>query len=132
MEQTIDKRKIGDYYLTDEANNLIDAITAGMNVKGFAFAGAGKSTLLRGVEKYHVGKKGLYICYNKSLEREARKLFKGHNVDISTGHAFALNSFPKEIKSAFLKKVQVRLSSKDVHTYTSMSDEDDIYNDLEL
>jgi hypothetical protein len=32
MEQTIDKRKIGDYYLTDEANNLIDAITAGMNV----------------------------------------------------------------------------------------------------
>ncbi|MFA0393459.1 DUF87 domain-containing protein [Vibrio sp. 10N.222.54.A1] len=132
MELTIDKRTIGDYELTDEANNLIDAITAGMNVKGFAFAGAGKSTLLRGVEKYHVGKKGLYICYNKSLEREARKLFKGHSVDISTGHAFALNSFPKEIKSAFLKKVQVRLSSKDVHTYTSMSSEDNIYTDLDL
>ena len=132
MELTINKRTIGDYELTEEANNLLDAIVAGLSVKGFAYAGAGKSTLLRGVEKYHTGKRGLYICYNKSLEMEARKLFKGHSVDISTGHAFAKNSFPKEIQSAFMEKVKTKLSSKDIHTYTSINSDDEIYQHLDL
>jgi hypothetical protein len=132
MDITIEKRTIGEYELTEEANNLIDAILAGLNVKGFAYAGAGKSTLLRAVEKYHTGKKGLYICYNKSLEMEARKLFRGHNVDISTGHAFAKNSFPKEVQSTLMEKTKTKLTAKDVHTYTSLNSEDEIYQHLEL
>ena len=72
-------------------NNIIDAVLANENVKGSAYAGSGKSTLLRAIEKYHIGKNGLYICYNKSLEREARKLFTGQNVHIATSHSFALN-----------------------------------------
>jgi hypothetical protein len=57
---------------------------------------------LRAVEKYHKDKKGLYICRDKSLEMEARDLFSGHNVDIYTSHAFALNALDKEVKMGFM------------------------------
>jgi hypothetical protein len=131
MDIIEEARTIGEYKLTNEANNLLDAIIAGISVKGYAYAGAGKSTLLRAVEKYHAGK-GLYLCYNRSLEKEARKLFKGHNVHIYTGHAFALRSFSAEVKSSFLNKVNKKLSAKDVHEYTSLNVEDELYNQMAM
>ncbi|MEZ9922390.1 ATP-dependent helicase, partial [Vibrio breoganii] len=90
---TTKEKTIGKHKLTLEMDDFIDAVVSGENVKAYAYAGSGKSTLLRAVEKYHVGKTGLYICYNKSLEQEARKLFSGHHVNIATSHSFALNSF---------------------------------------
>lgn len=128
----ISERTIGEHPLTEEMNNIIDAVLAGENVKGYAFAGAGKSTLLRAVEKYHKGKKGLYICYNKSLEMEARKLFKGNNVDIATSHSFALNSFTPEVKKAFMEKVNKKLTELEVLTYTTIDVESAEYEVLNL
>lgn len=131
MDIIEERRTIGEHELTNEANNLLDAITAGISVKGYAYAGAGKSTLLRAVEKYHVGN-GLYLCYNRSLEKEARKLFKGHNVHIYTGHAFALRSFSAEVKNAFLKRVNTKLSAKDIHEYTALNIEDELYQQMSM
>lgn len=125
-------RTIGSHELTDEMNNIIDAIIAGENVKGFAFAGGGKSSLLRASEKYHIGKLGLYICYNKSLEQEARTLFKGNNVHIATSHAFALNAFDKETKSRFMEKVNLKQTRSTVAKYSGLGVEHEYYSLLEL
>jgi len=86
---------VGEHKLTDEMNLVIDAVINGDNIKGEAFAGAGKSSTLRAIEKYHTNKQGLYICFNKTLENDARSLFKGNNIHISTAHAIALNSNSK-------------------------------------
>ncbi|NGZ66581.1 DUF87 domain-containing protein [Vibrio aestuarianus subsp. cardii] len=132
METRSSQRTIGEYNLTPQMDDIIDAVQAGDNIKGFAFAGAGKSTLLRAIEKYHSKKKGLYICYNKSLEREARKLFKGHTVDIATGHSFALNSFEPDVRDGYLRKVGLKLSLQAVHEYANINTEDPEYKMLEL
>lgn len=110
MEET--ERIVGSYPLTPEMNNFIDAVTAGLDVKGEAYAGTGKSSTLRAVEKYHKGKKGLYICFNKTLEQDARRLFKGNTVDIATAHSFALNSFSPTAKKHFLSRVNEKLYLK--------------------
>lgn len=132
MEIKSSERTIGEHKLTPEMNDIIDAVQAGDNVKGFAYAGAGKSTLLRAIEKYHSRKRGLYICYNKSLEREARKLFKGHKVDIATGHSFALNSFEPEVREGYLRKVGLKLNAQLIHEYANINPEDEEYKLLEL
>ncbi|WP_175422503.1 3'-5' exonuclease [Vibrio scophthalmi] len=103
-------RTIGKHNLTPEMNAIIDRVLLGHSLKGEAFSGTGKSTLLRAVEKYHVGKKGLYICYNKPLEMEARKLFGGQDVEIATSHSFALNSFEMDVRNAFLAKVKTKMN----------------------
>lgn len=95
------ERSIGKHKLTEEMNNIVDAFEAGENIKGFAFAGGGKSTLLRAMEKYGKQKRGLYLCYNKSLEQDARTLFVGTYVHIYTSHSFSLSSFEPEVKRAF-------------------------------
>ncbi|ELJ8546031.1 TPA: hypothetical protein ACGGR5_003743 [Vibrio cholerae] len=132
MEIKSSERTIGEHNLTPEMNDIIDAVQAGDNVKGFAYAGAGKSTLLRAIEKYHSRKRGLYICYNKSLEREARKLFKGHKVDIATGHSFALNSFEPEVREGYLRKVGLKLNAQLIHEYANINPEDEEYKLLDL
>ncbi|GAD91275.1 hypothetical protein VHA01S_080_00150 [Vibrio halioticoli NBRC 102217] len=118
---TTKERTIGKHNLTPEMNDFIEAVISGENVKAYAYAGSGKSTVLRAVEKYHTGKTGLYICYNKSLEQEARKLFSGHNVHIYTSHSFALNSFPVQDKNNFIKKVGVKHSQSTVIKYSELS-----------
>ncbi|WP_413694441.1 hypothetical protein [Psychromonas sp. KJ10-2] len=60
MENTKTTRELNGFYLTIECNNFIDAVLAGDDVIGEAFAGTGKSTSLLAVEKYHTNKKGLY------------------------------------------------------------------------
>ncbi len=100
------KRKIDGHELTSQMNNLIDAVLADENVKGSAIAGGGKTTLLKAIPKYHDGKKGLYICLNKSLEEEAREKFKGTGVDVYTSHAFALNQFPKDIRDRYQTRIK--------------------------
>ncbi|ELA9367432.1 DUF87 domain-containing protein [Vibrio parahaemolyticus] len=132
METRSSQRTIGPHNLTPQMDDIIDAVQAGDNVKGFAYAGGGKSTLLRAIEKYQPRKKGLYICYNKSLEREARKLFKGHNVDIATGHSFALNSFEPSTRDGYLRKVGLKLSPEAVRKYANINIEDPEYKLLGL
>ncbi|MFA0155685.1 UvrD-helicase domain-containing protein [Vibrio sp. 10N.261.46.A3] len=117
-------RSIGEHQLTSEMNAIVDSVLAGDSVKGFAFAGSGKSTLLRAVEKYHKDKRGLYLCYNKSLEMEARKLFNGHSVDIATSHSLALNSFTSEESERFIAKTQAKMNKFEFQRYTSSIEPD--------
>ena len=116
--QTQNIRTIGEHALTSEMNVIVDRVLDDKSVKGFAFAGSGKSTLLRAIEKYHINKKGLYICYNKSLEMEARKLFKGQSVEIATSHSFALNHFDKSVSESFISKTQIKLNQSLFCQYT--------------
>ncbi|WP_221073251.1 3'-5' exonuclease [Vibrio alfacsensis] len=125
-------RTIGEHELTDEMNALMDAIEAGEDVKGFAFAGAGKSTFLRAVEKYQTNKMGIYLCYNKSLEREARGLFVGTNVHIYTSHSYALSSFSKEVKTGFLRKVNLKPNPKMVLEFAEFNLENTLFESLDM
>ncbi|NOI32004.1 helicase HerA domain-containing protein [Vibrio coralliilyticus] len=125
-------RTIGEHNLTDEMNNFIDAVEAGEDIKGRAYAGAGKSTLLRCVEKYHADKHGVYICYNKALEKEARTLFTGNNVHIFTFHSYALSTFSVEVKKGFLRKVNLKPNFKMVHEYAQFNPDNDLIDILEM
>ncbi|GAM71716.1 DNA helicase [Vibrio sp. JCM 19236] len=125
-------KTIGKHELTSEMNNLIDAVLSGQSIKAYAYAGSGKSTVLRAVEKYHTGKSGLYICYNKSLEQEARKLFSGHNVHIATSHSFALNSFSPEERKNFIKKVGLKHSKQTVLAHSDLKDDSILCQHLDV
>lgn len=123
-------RTIGQHELTPEMNSVIEAILSGKSIKAYAYAGSGKSTLLRSIEKYYIDKKGLYICFNKSLEEEARTLFSGHNVNIATAHAFALNSFSRKERQQFLKKVSVKHSTDTVLKHSDLTEDHELCKKL--
>ncbi|MEZ9863872.1 DUF87 domain-containing protein [Vibrio breoganii] len=129
---TTKSKTIGKHKLTLEMDDFIDAVVSGENVKAYAYAGSGKSTLLRAVEKYHTGKTGLYICYNKSLEQEARKLFSGHHVHIATSHSFALNSFEPEDKKGFIKKVGLKHSQSTVLQFSELKEDSEVCQHLDV
>jgi len=125
-------RTIGEHSLTTEMDDIITAVIDGSSVKGIAYAGAGKSTLLRAIEKYHKKKIGIYICYNKSLEREARKLFKGNNVHIFTAHAYSLNSLSVVDKTSFLNKVSLTHTRDTVFTYSGLETDNEYFTLLDM
>ncbi|WP_318433668.1 helicase HerA domain-containing protein [Photobacterium leiognathi] len=119
------ERTVSGNTLTLEMNNFIDAVLAGLNVKGEAFAGTGKSSTLRAIEKYHTDKQGCYICFNKTLEMDARKLFAGHSVDIITSNALALRSFSREHQQRFLNYLG-KLSYDDFIKYSKWDDDGEL------
>lgn len=125
-------RKIGEHELTNEMNSIIDAVEAGCDVKGFAYAGGGKSTLLRAIEKYHKNKTGIYLCYNKALEREARSLFVGTRVHIYTSHSYALSTFPKEVKAGFLRKVGLKPNKEMVIKFCEFNPDNSFFEKLSI
>ena len=120
-------RTVQGYNLTPQMNNFVDAVVAGLDVKGYAFAGTGKSSTLKAVEKYHTGKHGLYICYNKALEAEAKETFTGNNVDIFfTSHAFSLKSYSKEERDNYITRISKQLSYDDFLKHTTFNESGDI------
>lgn len=125
-------RVVGSYPLTPEMNNFIDAVTAGLDVKGEAFAGTGKSSTLRAVEKYHTQKRGLYICFNKTLEQDARRLFKGNRVDIATAHAFALSSFTGTQRKAWSDRVSQKVSLSHIEKFGKLDRNNALFDSLNL
>ncbi|GMQ49708.1 helicase HerA domain-containing protein [Vibrio sp. 10N] len=127
-----DQRTVGSYPLTPEMNNFIDAVTAGLDVKGEAFAGTGKSSTLRAVEKYHTNKHGLYICFNKTLEQDARRLFKGNHVDIATAHSFALSSYTDIERKLWSDRVNQKLSLSHIEKYGKLDKSHALFDTLNL
>lgn len=57
-------------------------------IKLVAFAGSGKTTTLVGYAKEHRGDRLLYLCYNKSVEVEAKRKFPT-NTTCKTSHGLA-------------------------------------------
>lgn len=60
-------------------------------IKIQAFAGTGKTTTLAGYAEAHPSERILYICYNKSVEQEAKGRFP-KNVTSKTAHGLAFGS----------------------------------------
>lgn len=72
---------------TDEQAAIIAACASGDNVKVEALAGTGKTTTLQLASEAMTGK-GLYLAFNKSVQREAEARFPGH-VEARTAHSLA-------------------------------------------
>lgn len=125
-------RTIGEHKLTDEMNAIIDAVEAGDDLKGVAYAGGGKSTLLRAIEKYHKLKLGIYLCYNKSLEREARRLFVGTNVHIYTSHSYSLASIERDKKNGFLRKVNLKPNLGMIVKFAEFNADNSLFESLDI
>lgn len=106
------KKTIRGFNLTAEQDNFIEVVMSGKNIKGSAFAGAGKTTVLLAIEKYYVGKRGLYTCFNKALEVEARKLFTSSDISISTSHSLALKDLSRQDKMKVLSCIGKRLTTE--------------------
>jgi len=72
--------------------------------------GTGKFISLLAVEKYYEGKRALYACYGKTLEKEARELFDGNNVNIAASHSLALSFLPYDLKQNVLARTKIHLN----------------------
>ena len=86
--------------LTDEQNEVIECskkLKQNELLKINAFAGTGKTTTLIEITKANIDKKYLYLAFNSSIVKEAKKKF-GVNVDVYTLHSLtykALEDKPK-------------------------------------
>jgi hypothetical protein len=97
--------------LTPEQAFAIQQIGTGMPVRLIAFAGAGKTSTLVAAAKAHGYRRGMYICFNKSIAAEASEKFP-RNVWCKTSHALAFKevanrgfSVDKMTKSPYHRQV---------------------------
>ena len=72
--------------LSDEQEIITDCHDYFININ--AFAGTGKTTTLLNYALKNPKQKFLYICYNKSIQLHAEKIFPS-NVKVKTTHSFA-------------------------------------------
>lgn len=86
--------------LTDEQKEVIECskhLKQNEILKINAFAGTGKTTTLIEITKANENKKYLYLAFNSSIVKEARKKF-GTNVDVYTLHSLAYKAFEDKPK----------------------------------
>lgn len=76
------------YPPTDEQQAAIDVFASGRNLVLTARAGTGKTSTLKFFGGQAAGRRGIYVCFNSSVAREARDSFPG-NVRCSTSHGLA-------------------------------------------
>jgi len=86
--------------LTDEQNEVIECskkLKQNELLKINAFAGTGKTTTLIEITKANIDKKYLYLAFNSSIVKEAKKKF-GVNVDVYTLHSLAYKALEDKPK----------------------------------
>ena len=86
--------------LTDEQKEVIECskhLKQNEILKINAFAGTGKTTTLIEITKANKNKKYLYLAFNSSIVKEARKKF-GTNVDVYTLHSLAYKALEDKPK----------------------------------
>lgn len=86
--------------LTDEQKEVIECskhLKQNEILKINAFAGTGKTTTLIEITKANENKKYLYLAFNSSIVKEARKKFST-NVDVYTLHSLAYKAFEDKPK----------------------------------
>lgn len=86
--------------LTDEQKEVIECskhLKQNEILKINAFAGTGKTTTLIEITKANENKKYLYLAFNSSIVKEARKKF-GTNVDVYTLHSLAYKALEDKPK----------------------------------
>jgi len=73
---------------TGEQRRAVDAFRARKNIVLTARAGTGKTSTLKLFGAEAAGRRGLYVCFNSSVAKEARASFPG-NVRCTTSHGLA-------------------------------------------
>lgn len=74
----------------------------------FAGAGTGKTFLLKGFAKENPEKRMLYICYNSSIQKEAKEKFKDcPNVMCRTLHSIAYSRYGNLIKHKLVDNIRL-------------------------
>ncbi len=79
------------YPPTQQQQDVIDAVLAGLDTKVQAMAGTGKTSTLVALSrriKEH-GKQAIYIAFNKTVQTEAEERMEGLPVEAKTGHGVA-------------------------------------------
>ncbi|MFE6967004.1 UvrD-helicase domain-containing protein [Agromyces sp. NPDC057679] len=79
--------------LTGEQHDAVQMYLSGQNFSIKALAGTGKTTTLRSIAGMHPRRRGLYLAFNKSVQREAEKKFEDTRVDCRTAHALAFPGY---------------------------------------
>jgi len=97
---------------TEEQAAAIAAACQGLNVSITAGAGTGKTTTLKMIGQSLVerGQRGLYVAFNKQIQREAEKIFPS-GVFCSTAHSLAYRAGGHRYRSRLDSK---RLSTSDI------------------
>ena len=105
--------------LTDEQQAIVDATDHIIIAE--AVAGSGKSSTAIEFAKARPDKKILYLVFNKSLQEESKKLFKGmDNVDVLTNHGLAYRSVGYKYKNKLLTSGSY--SAKDLNDDLDLQD----------
>lgn len=77
--------------LTDEQQQVIDALTQHDRITVQAFAGTGKTTTLEALARAYPNFRMLYLAFNRSVARAARRRFPP-NVTVMTTHGLAFQA----------------------------------------
>jgi hypothetical protein len=79
------------YAPTQQQQDVIDAVLAGLDTKVQAMAGTGKTSTLVALSRRLTkeGKQAVYIAFNKTVQEEAEERMKGLKVEAKTGHGTA-------------------------------------------
>ncbi|TAM87292.1 ATP-dependent helicase [bacterium] len=75
QKERMDSRSAGEECLTDEQCAIVDAARRGESFKVAAFAGTGKTTSLTEAARALLGKRVLYLVFNKAQQRAAQRRF---------------------------------------------------------
>lgn len=81
--------------VTPEQAESIEQFKTGLAMKMIAFAGAGKTFTLMVMANQAPGRRGLMMCFNKSIALEAATKFP-RNVSCKTAHALAFGTIVKQ------------------------------------
>jgi len=101
--------------LTSEQEQIVHSPLCGIT-KVIARAGTGKTSTLNALSRANLGKRGLYIAFNKAIQLEAQTKFPP-TVKCSTAHALAFASTGKK----YAKKLTTGLRLNDVISYLGLN-----------
>jgi superfamily I DNA/RNA helicase len=102
--------------LTQEQQDIMDAVLRGESLLIHAFAGTGKTTTLSHLSRLFPEKKGLYLAYNADLKRESSKKFPS-SVTCLTFHGLAYHWMGKRYRS----QIGLKQKSSDAIKYNGIS-----------
>ncbi|MFC0402984.1 3'-5' exonuclease [Paraburkholderia rhizosphaerae] len=81
---------------TEEQNAVLDAVSAGGNLKVKAYAGAGKTATLDLVARARPDRRGYYLAFNRDIANDGKRKFPS-NVSCRTVHSVAFSSVDRAL-----------------------------------
>lgn len=85
---------------TPEQSDCVEKFSTGKKLRINAYAGCGKTTVLKQISR-STSRRGLYVCFNKSIADEAKKAFPP-SVACSTMHSLAYRAMARKYQGSKL------------------------------